>query len=179
MPRHRRLFFALYPDPALRPAIVAAAQNAALAAGVSGKRTHPERLHLTVYFLGELDAAAEAFAWQAAERVRVAPFELTLDRAGSFGHSQVLWLAPSIVPAGLRELHDRLREGVDGLGDHVNRKALKPHVTCYRHIDRPLKETAVPPIRWPVREFCLVHSELGAEPRYHVVSQWPLENASR
>lgn len=179
MHKYRRLFFALYPDAALRPAIVAAAQNAALAAGVSGKRTDPERLHLTVYFLGEVDAAAEAFARQAADGIRVAPFELVLDRVGSFAHSHVLWLGASVVPAGLRELHDRLGDGLAGLGERANRKALKPHVTCYRHIDRPLPDTAIAPIRWPVREFCLVHSELGTEPRYHVVSQWPLDNASR
>jgi 2'-5' RNA ligase len=185
-PSARRLFFALWPDPVLKAAIAGAARNPAR--GVSGRRVRDENLHLTVLFLGALAADAEARLAQAAAGVRVAPFELVLDRVGCFFRAGVLWVGPGRVPPALFELRGQLEGVARGAGVAFDPKPLVPHVTCYRDLKkgthtfskagsppgkgvRPLFE----PLRWPVRDFALVHSAGG---QYHVVSQWPLQNAS-
>lgn len=168
----KRLFFALWPDAALREAIAQAARAAARGAGVSGKRVHDEKLHLTLAFLGELDAAAEAKAAQAAATVRVPAFDLALDQVGSFFRSKVLWVGARQAPAPLVELSQTLRTALDGAGVAFDRKALAPHVTCYRDVRPTPKPAAIDPLSWAVRDFALVHSA-GAQ--YHVVSQWRLQ----
>jgi len=174
----RRLFFALWPDAALRTAIALAARAAARAAGVSGKRVHDERLHLTLLFLGDLDAPSEARALQAAAAVRAPGFELVLDQAGSFYRSKVLWIGTRQAPAALTGLSQALRAALDSAGVAFDRKALAPHVTCYRDIRPPLRAVAIEPLTWGAREFALVHSAPGARgtAQYHVVSQWSLQD---
>lgn len=186
----RRLFFALWPDPVLKAAIAGAARTPARA--VSGRRVRDENLHLTVLFLGAVAAESEARLVQAAAAVRSAPFELVLDRVGSFFRAKVLWVGPSQVPPQIGELRRQLETAARAAGVAFDPKPLVPHVTCYRDV-RPKKGTdtfstpgpspgkgvrplfQVEPLRWPVRSFALVVSAGG---QYHVVSQWPLQTAS-
>ena len=168
----KRLFFALWPDAPLREAIAQAARVAARGAGVSGKRVHDEKLHLTLAFLGELDAAAEAKAVQAAATVRAPAFDLALDQVGSFFRSKVLWVGIREAPAPLTGLSQALRAALEGAGVAFDPKALAPHVTCFRDARPPLRPAAIEPLPWPVRDFALVHSAAG---QYHVVSQWRLQ----
>lgn len=170
----RRLFFALWPDPVLKAAIAGAARATARAFG--GRRVRDESIHLTLLFLGQVAADAEAqLKAAAAAAVRVAPFELVLDRVGGFFRSRVLWVGPSQAPAALAELRRQL-EGVAGRAAVTfDPKPLVPHLTCYRDVRKALEPAPIEPLRWPVREFALVHSVAG---QYHVVSQWPLQNAS-
>ena len=171
----RRLFFALWPDEAVRDAVVAAGEAAAKAGGIRGRRMQDERIHMTLLFLGDLDADGEAQARAVAAGIRVPPFQLTLDQAGSFYRAKVLWVGAQESPPELMALHLGLRDGLARLIGDKSREALAPHLTCHRDISRPLKIAPVPPIRWAVDRFVLVHSELGASARYHVVSQWPLQ----
>jgi 2'-5' RNA ligase len=169
----RRLFFALWPDPVLKAAIAGAARVPAR--GVPGQRVRDENLHLTVLFLGAVGAGAEAALMQAAALVRAAPFDLSLDRAGSFFRARVLWIGPSQVPAQLGDLRSQLEAAAGAAGVAFDPKPLVPHVTCYRDVRKTLEPVPVEPLPWPVRSFALVRSVGG---QYHVVSQWPLQNAS-
>jgi RNA 2',3'-cyclic 3'-phosphodiesterase len=194
-PARRRLFFALWPEPGLQSAVAAAGAQAAAAAGIHGRTVPPERLHLTLLFLGDLDAAGEQRARAVASAVVAPAFDLVLDQAGSFYRSRVLWVGTRHAPPALTALWLALRDGLaDPAGRH-NRGALAPHVTCLRDIDRPLRVTPIAPLAWPVRGFALVHSQLkkGTDtfsagdntekgdrhlfPGYHVVSHWPLQTA--
>jgi 2'-5' RNA ligase len=168
----RRLFFALWPDPVLKAAIAFAARTPARA--VAGRRVRDESLHLTLLFLGEVAADAEARLVQAAAGVRAAPFELVLDRVGSFFRSRALWVGPGQVPAQLGELRRQLETAAGAAAVPFDPKPLVPHVTCYRDVRRALDPAPIEPLRWPVRAFALVHSAGG---QYHVVSQWPLQTA--
>ncbi len=172
MSHTRRLFFALWPDDELRAAIALAARAAARAAGITGKRVHDEKLHMTLLFLGEVDAPAEKKVREAAATVRAAAFDVALDQVGSFYRSKVLWVGARQAPAALTELSQTLRAALDSAAVAFDRKALAPHVTCFRDIRPPLRPAAIEPLPWAVREFSLVHS---ADGQYHVVSQWPLQ----
>ena len=65
----RRLFFALWPDPALQAAIAETGERIARTRKIEGRTIAPERLHLTLLFLGEVAADAEKRLIAAAGRV--------------------------------------------------------------------------------------------------------------
>ena len=171
----RRLFFALWPDPLLRANIAHAARGVARASGVEGLRMLDEKLHLTLAFLGDVEAEDEPKALAAAAALKADAFDLVLDQAGSFYRSKVLWLGASETPRALAALALGLRAALDAQGLAYDRKALAPHVTCYRDIKKGVRPLFLSqPMPWAVRHFVLVHSVGG---QYHVVSQWPLQNA--
>lgn len=169
------MFFALWPDPALQARMAATAKAVASNRAIGGRDLATEGLHLTLLFLGDIAPDAEKRLVTAAGRVKARPFDLTLDQAGCFFRSKVFWLGPRTVPRKLTELAQALQAAMAGVGLAPDYKELVPHVTYLRDIRHVIRPAAVDPIIWPVRQFALVHSAGG---EYHVVSQWPLQNAS-
>ena len=170
----KRLFFALWPDAALQASIAQTGERIARTRKLEGRTVPPERLHLTLLFLGEVPVEAEKRLIAAAGLVQGRPFDLILDRASCFFRSKVFWLGPQAVPRKLTELAGALHAAAAGVGLAPERKELVPHVTCRRDIGHVIKPVPVDPVIWPARSFALVHSVAG---QYHVVSQWPLQNA--
>lgn len=168
------MFFALWPEPALQTTLAATAKVIARSRSLGGREIPPERIHLTLLFLGDVAPDVEKRVLVAAGRIAARPFDLTLDQAGCFFRSKVFWLAPTAVPRKLTELSQALRAAMAGIGLPPDRKELVPHLTCLRDIDHVIRPVPVSPLVWPVRRFALVHSTLGARPEYHVVSHWPL-----
>jgi 2'-5' RNA ligase len=174
-----RLFFALWPDEGVRDGIAAAAASLRGAHAPRGRWIGRHRYHLTLQFLGDSSALREDIArdaMRAAGGVRAAAFDLDLDLAGSFGNRSIpWWLGCAQAPPALQQLFD-------GLGGNLLRagvraqdgKALVPHVTVLRDADRRLPPTPIAPVRWPVREFVLVHSVIGRQSAYHLLGRWPL-----
>jgi RNA 2',3'-cyclic 3'-phosphodiesterase len=171
----KRLFFALWPDPALQASIAETGERIARTRKIEGRAIPPERLHLTLLFLGEVPADAEKRLIAAAGRVEGRPFDLILDRAGCFFRSKVFWVGPQAVPRKLVELADALHAATAGVGLAPERKELVPHVTCRRDIRHVIKPVPVDSVIWAARSFALVHSVAG---QYHVVSQWPLQTGA-
>jgi len=58
----------------------------------------------------------------------------------------------------------------------ANAAKLVPHVTILRDATRALEPTSVQPIEWPVGEFVLIESVLGATSRYDIVQRWNLRD---
>jgi 2'-5' RNA ligase len=170
----RRLFFALWPEPALQAEMAATGERIARTRKIEGRVIAPERLHLTLLFLGEVAPEAEKRLIAAAGRVEGRPFDLTLDQAGCFFRSKVFWLGPRSVPRKLVELAGALHAAMAGVGLAPDPKELVPHVTCRRDIRHVIKPVPVDPVIWPARSFALVASVAG---QYHVVSQWPMQTA--
>lgn len=177
-PPHR-LFFALWPDAALRDAVAATAAALVQAHPNDGRRLRPDRYHVTLQFLGDIFApqrdAVVARATEAAGQVDVPAFDLVLDRAGGFANARVWWLAPGAVPDGLRQLWDAL--GVALL--HAGQKAkaspgFSPHLTIVRDVGTRLPATPVAPRRWRVDRFVLIDSQ-PPKP-YRVVGEWALRS---
>jgi 2'-5' RNA ligase len=171
----RRLFFALWPDAALQAAMAATGERIAATRKIEGRKIPPERLHLTLLFLGEVPADAEKRLIAAAGRVEGRAFDVILDRAGCFFRSKVFWLGPQAVPRKLTELAEALHAAMAGVGLAPEHKELVPHVTCRRDIRHVIKPVPVDPVIWQARSFALVDSVAG---QYHVVSHWPLQTAS-
>lgn len=152
-----RLFLALWPGARTREAIVAAADRAAWPAGAA--RVAPERLHLTLHYIGPV----------AAERIeRLVPqlevpmrrFELRLEHAESWPGGLAV-LCPQALPPELEALHARLADVLRHARLPVESRPFRPHVTLARRAGAPAWPGAPAPIRWPVRGYSLVLSEGG------------------
>lgn len=139
-----RLFYALWPDPALRE------QLAALLTGVHGRLVPPANLHITLAFLGQQPTARLPELLDIAARARLSPMTLLLDHFGYFRRHGVLWVGP-------REAPPALLEGRAALVGMLNAAAVpfdasgrfKPHVTLARDASAP-QATALEPIEWKV-----------------------------
>ena len=96
----------------------------------------PDRLHLTVRFIGEMDDARAAAVGEALEpTLNVAPFDLTLAGAGAFpksGSPRVLWAGVASGREALvvaeREISARLAR----LGVPEEERPYSPHLTLAR-----------------------------------------------
>lgn len=144
--------------------------------GISGRAVPAAQAHLTLLFLGPVASAVEARLTEAVAAIRVPRFELVLDQVGCFYRSRVLWAGPQYLPPSLLELWEQLRGAAETAGAGQDYKPLVPHVTGLRDIRDRIRPTPIAPLRWAVTDFALVHS---ANDQYHVVSQWPLQNAPK
>jgi 2'-5' RNA ligase len=148
-----RLFLALWPSDATRTALLAHAQAWSWPAGA--RRTPPERLHLTVHFLGSVEATLVPalregleLAWQGCEllldRPQVWPGGIAVIEAGE-------------VPPALASLHARLGERLEGVGVALETRRYRPHVTLARKASGA--QPAPAPVRWQAGPgFALVQS---------------------
>ena len=173
MPGVHRLFFALWPDDALRAAIAEVSQRL-LPTTAHGRRMRVERLHMTVQFLGDFDSPPDAAIDTAiAAAMSIEPpmeIALPLDRLGNFGRGRVVWLGTSATPGQLLELHRRLGDALAARGltpKHAD--MFVPHVTLARDAGAAF-EAAVPALQWRARDFVLVDSTSG---EYRILGRWP------
>lgn len=174
-----RIFFACLPDTETAARIHALAQSLKQEHGLEGTLILPEHLHVTLFHLGDWSALPTEIvehARSAAAAVRLAPFNVVFDRAGSFRNRTGVYpfvLTGDKHVAAWRPLHDVLAAALAraGLGG-ATRGELQPHVTLARDLTR-VRPKPVPPISWQVRDFVLVHSLLGKTTHVHL-GRWPL-----
>ena len=144
----------------------------------------PEKLHVTLKFLGEIERLrVEALSEAAAAAVEgFAPFPLGIAGAGSFpprGLPRVLWLGVEDESGALARLHRRLEDECHARSFPREQRAFSPHLTIARlrspDSARPLAEahcrTGFGPHTLTVSELTIVRSELGpGGSRYTVIS---------
>lgn len=102
----------------------------------------PEKLHLTLKFLGEIPPEKLPQIISAVENAakEIEPFSLSLEGAGAFpprGAARVLWLGVKDESQNLSELQKRLENEFEQIGFERERRIFKPHLTIAR-----LKEPA-------------------------------------
>lgn len=173
-PSTLRLFFALWPDSALRERL---GHHQSLWPWASPARPTPAcKLHLTLLFMDGVPAYRLAAVRELGEEVSRgwADFDLLLDRAAVWRHGGIAHLAPSQIPPGLRDLHAALAERAALRGLPFDSRPYAPHVTLGRRAENLIPPAAFAPLHWPVRGFALVQSVLGAG-RYDVLGRWPVE----
>ena len=164
-----RLFYALWPDPPAQRALAELARSMAEASG--GRAVPTEKIHLTLAFLGEVDAGRLAEAEQRIADVAAEPFRLTLDRLGSFRGVRVGWAGASDPPPALCTLAANLTARLRERGFKLEERAFAPHVTLVRRIQRRIEPAAIGAISWNVEAFALVESRAGA---YETRKAWML-----
>ncbi len=191
----QRLFFALWPDGDTQSALARLAK-ACLPCG-SGRLIAAQNLHLTLAFLGPVDAGTRECAERAAASLRASAFELEFRRLGYWPRPRLLWSAPERTPEGLTMLESMLRNALAACGHEPESRPFRAHITLARKLRDPVGETihasarasssiapgiALPrpsldsPIRWSVSDFHLVASDtLANGARYRPLASWPLE----
>ena len=141
----------------------------------------PERLHVTLTFLGEVDQPTLSRLRPRLERAaeRTASFELQLGSGGRFGH-RVLYAKVCGDRAQLIRLAERTTAASRRGGIEVTDASRRPHVTLARarkQADlRPftvaLKDLHAP--SWRVTDVTLLKSVLAPDPHYETIAQFPL-----
>jgi len=167
-----RLFFALWPDEAVRRQLAGVAEGFELP---DGRRVPARNLHLTLVFLGNVEDEVEACLMEGAAAIRTAPFALDFDQAGSFRGSGVAWLAPGECPSELLDLVARLRDLSARCDIETEERPYRPHLTIARKLKRRPRRMELAPIHWQINSFCLVESTPGeAGSEYTVRRAWRL-----
>ena len=131
-----RLFIAIPLPPDILRA-VAAARVALEAHGANGHFVPRENLHITLHFLGETDALADATdALRDAVR-DIRPFVLRLKDYGSFktDGSHTSFLQVSCDNDELNRLYESLESALWERGFSKNRGRLTPHITLGRKVE--------------------------------------------
>jgi 2'-5' RNA ligase len=168
----QRLFFALWPDRAVRAVLASVAADAVSG---NGRPTHVEDLHATLVFLGPVAVQGVRCVERAAGRVRGARFEVCLDRIEYWRRPRVLCVGASMCPPELDALVGELQRELRACGFQPERRPYRPHVTLARKARPSGAGAPASLIRWPISEFVLVSSESGpTPPRYRVLRRWPL-----
>ncbi len=162
------------------------ARLGALCGGLPGARwVDAENLHLTLRFIGDVGRDAAEDIHDALERVRGAPFELTVSGLGCFETGRkvrALW-----ADVGREErlvwLQERIESVLVRTGVEPERRKFKAHVTLARFrnggsprigdfLEAHNTFSAGP---FPVEAFTLFRSFLGREgPHYEALAEYPL-----
>jgi RNA 2',3'-cyclic 3'-phosphodiesterase len=176
-----RLFFAVFPDPAIAVDVTHLAQTLRREHALHGKPVRTGRMHITLHFLGDyvgLPQDLVASAKLAAGHVEAHAFDVLFDSVASFSRgarNHPLVLRGTTGLQSLQAFQRRLGEclALVGLNQFLNRKFV-PHMTLL-YDNKLLKAQSTEPISWRVREFILVHSLLGRT-EHVVLGRWPLQS---
>jgi 2'-5' RNA ligase len=153
-----RLFLALWPPPEVAVQLQAIAD--AWQWPPAARRTHPERLHITLHFIGEV-AASEVGALQQALAVQWEGCELAFDRAEVWPGG-IAVLEATRVPEPARALHAALGTRLQQCGLPVESRRWRPHVTFARKAQGARPPQGLPPLLWTVQPtYLLVQSLPG------------------
>jgi 2'-5' RNA ligase len=168
-----RLFLAAVPDAATAEEIYRRAGILKRAHQFSGSLIKPERLHISLFFLGGLPDDVVQTACDAAKAVRIPPFEVSFDRTVSFRgnpSSRPFVLTGEDGLIRLKSFRRALGAAIAGCGlRRVAKTNFTPHVTLL-YDKRDVAEHPIAPISWTVSDFVLIHS-LN---RHDHLARWPL-----
>lgn len=148
----------------------------AVAPRSGGRVMRRETLHVTLAFIGNVDAERLAQLQEVAARVSSPEFDLELDRLAWWRHNRIVWAGTAEVPPALETLAGDLAAGLRRAGFRVEDRPFAVHVTLLRNVrdGGDLRQAAA--VRWPVKEFLLVESLL--KPRgavYRPLARYPLQ----
>jgi 2'-5' RNA ligase len=167
-----RVFFALWPDAEVRDALSALAHGVRAECG--GRATRADKIHLTLFFVGQIERSRLPGLHSAASTVRSTPFELVVDRLGYFRRARIAWAGAACPPA-LAALVAALTGKLAGEGIAAEDRPFVPHITLAREAPRKPTNTSIEPVAWLVRDFVLVESQRGSEGTYQILERWQLE----
>ena len=152
-----RLFIALWPNPQVRQVLRTWRDAWEWPRGATPVK--PERLHVTLHFLGSVSneripELREALA------VPFEPFELEFGEAKLWPHG-IAVLEPLAAPEQLLRLHADLGGALAGLDMTVDERRFKPHVTMARRAGKATVPESGPALTWPVDGYALMASSAG------------------
>lgn len=168
----QRLFFALWPDGELQRHFYQLARR--LQRHTRGKPIQADNIHLTLAFVGEVDADSQDCLELMASAIAVPGFSLSLDSLGFWARSHIVWAGCSESPPALLELVRRLQAGLASCALQADTRPYAPHLSLLRKAWRHPK-MELEALEWTVGDFALVQSQtLPQGARYRILRRWPL-----
>jgi 2'-5' RNA ligase len=172
-PALRRLFVGLFPDAEVRGAIVAHRERWRWPP--KSRLTSPTQLHLTLHFIGNVDAVAASELERALVEVSLPPLALVL------AHDEV-WRngIAALLPedcAALRVWRAALALPLQRAGLALPEFDWTPHLTLAREAASAVAPDTACRIRWPVRHGALVWSRPGSGEGYLELARFPARPA--
>ncbi len=165
----KRLFYAIWPEMNVQKQLVSVSKQIKM-----GKGVPKDNLHITLLFLGQINAEISHSLVAGTNTIRGKKFTLNLSEYGSFKRSGVFWLAPDSYPGELIKLVNNLSDLAVKNNISIDERPYRPHVTLAR---KTRSTNSLPPvtIRWPVSNFHLVESKtLPQGANYKILHTWPL-----
>jgi RNA 2',3'-cyclic 3'-phosphodiesterase len=145
-PAPLRLFLALWPPEDVAAALQAQSDGWTWSAGA--RRTRPERVHITLHFIGAVPAP-QLDALRRSLDVVWSGCELLLDRAEVWPGG-IAVLEAARVPQPLAALHATLGERLREAGLPVESRRYRPHVTFARKAQGSRPPSGHAPLGWNV-----------------------------
>jgi RNA 2',3'-cyclic 3'-phosphodiesterase len=169
-----RLFFAVWPSPAVQQALHALAQRAWRECG--GRVVAQRNIHLTLAFLGNVQRARLHQIEAVADGTNGSQCDLVVECLEYWRHNRILWAGLERCPDEMRGLVGSLSAGLHAIGFKLDGRPYVPHITLLRNARRRPAVAAVPPIIWPVHDIALIESApRNGERIYEVLQRWPLK----
>jgi len=176
-----RLFLALLPDAGARARIAETVERLRAEHGLKARAVQPDKLHVTLFHVGDFPGIPpgllDKVGTAASQAARMAPFDVTFDRAGSFAGrpgNRPFVLRGGDALAPLMAFQASLTEALARVAVVRKERPFTPHVTLL--YDDPLvAEQRLPPVTWTAREFVLIDSLMNQkDKRYDMLARWPL-----
>ena len=169
-----RVFFAIVPDENSLNEIIAlqSEQQADKARFLT-----PEKIHLTLLFIGSVDAERLACIIEKAAKASQRSFDISFDVTGSFKRSKILWLGSSKDNPNVNGLFKNLKHQIEQCGIKTEKRPFKPHITlarkfCGRQLIDPQHA-----IEFNVSHFYLMETiPNGNSVRYEILETYPLSD---
>lgn len=169
-----RVFFALWPEPALRRQLHALALRYQERFG--GNAMRAETMHLTLLFLGEVSRDNIRKLQRQVDALEMAPFSFHLTRIACWRHNRIAYAAPEENVAPLQTLSEALRILADIAGVEFDRRNFTPHVTLLRKMTQAFEQQPIQLPEWKVNAFALVESStLNQGASYRTLKTWRCE----
>ncbi len=171
----QRLFFALWPPDELSRELYRLAGNALR--GGAGRRVVPENIHLTLAFLGSVDASFRECAERAASAICCESFTLILEQMGCWPKSGILWAGSAQTPGPLLHLVQSLNTGLAGCGFEAEKRPFAAHLTLARKAHPCQRSHSIERHSWEINQFHLVQSHTRVDGAcYQILRSWPLNS---
>jgi len=152
-------------------------------APAAGRAVPAANFHITLHFVGHIEARELELLCAEAARIRMRAFALRLDSCGWFARPGIFYLSPGEVPAALVDLAAATRKatriaarkaGASSKRPRQSRKRYSPHLTLYRQCRaRPPLPAAPPDFTVECDNFTLFESITVTDGvRYQALQSW-------
>ena len=164
-----RLFIALWPPQAVREQIVA--WQAQWQWPPKASVVAPERLHLTLHFLGDVAPERIRDLGYVLEPIRAQHFALHFVRSENWKDGVVV-MRPEHVPTQLRGLHGRIGLALSGIGMAPEPRPYRAHVTLARRADGAVPPPGPADVHWSVQDGFVLVRVHGGTRGYEVIGRY-------
>ena len=173
MPDTARLFFALWPDDAVRAALARLARSLHQECG--GRMIPARNIHLTLVFLGNVATGRVPDLHALAATIVAPPTDLTIDEVDYWRRNRIAWAGAAKCPGTLRTLVAQLTHALLTAGFHCEDREYAPHITLLRDARRSPAVKAAGGIAWRACDFVLMQSlRRNGAVVYEAIGRWPL-----